>query len=209
MRKFLLVISLVLSAVTLSAQDAMIVSKLGGKCLDVEGGTSVGARLIGFQCHGGSNQKFRFERGRLVVGGLCAQATGRGEGSEVKLAPCNFTPAGDSLQNFASWEGKYIGHNSGYVLDLKGGAGHWWGNQPVVLWTKHGGANQSWMRGQMTTQAGLRSYSGTAFVAGKVGSVTFSGGRAISENGAGLITDNGAGIVTDNGAGIIAASRLP
>lgn len=209
MKKTLLfVIALSLAPVASFAQSTMIVSKLGGKCLDVEGGVRIGARLIGYECHGGTNQQLRFDRGRLVVGGYCAQADHRSEGSEVRLAQCNFTGSGDSLQNFASWEGKYIGHNTGYVLDLKGGSGHWWGNQPVILWTKKGSSNQLWMKGEIRQASMLTTFTGSVMAPGKLGVVSVSGGRAISENGAGVISTGPNGLITDNGAGIIAARPL-
>ena len=41
--------------------------KVGGKCLDVAGGDrDTGARVIAWDCHGGSNQQWRWERDRLV-----------------------------------------------------------------------------------------------------------------------------------------------
>lgn len=199
MKKFLGVVFGCLFFTSVASAQNLIVSKLGGKCLDVEGGINIGARLIGFACHGGTNQKFRFDRGRLVVGGYCAQATGRHEGAEIKLAQCNFTPSGDALQNFASWEGKFIGHNTGYVVDLKGGSGHWWGNQPAILWTKKGSPNQIWMKGNMISSASLSASSGTILRAGEMGTFRFSNGQLIGTDGASMVAAGAGNLVAAGG----------
>lgn len=137
------------------AQAQSIVSRLGGVCIDAEGGVREGARLLGYPCHGGANQQFEFvnspnTRLRVKGTGLCASSEGRQQGAEIRLRQCDMSAAGNARQNFGWWSMDAIGHNSGFVMDLSGGWGgqvwsSWSGQtQPIVLWRSHGGENQQW-----------------------------------------------------------------
>ena len=142
-----------------------IVSKQGGKCLNAEGGTKDGARIIAYNCSGAANEDFRMQQGRLVLGstGWCAQADSRSAGSEVRLRRCDVSANGNALQNFAFGDGNKIGHNTGYCLDLKGGIAGGvataipFVNQPAVLWTCHGGDNQKWFKAEFRSGANIPS----------------------------------------------------
>ena len=110
------------------AQAQSIVSRLGGVCIDAEGGVREGARLLGYPCHGGTNQQFEFvnspnTRLRVSGTGLCASSEGRQQGAEIRLRQCDMSPAGNARQNFGWWSMDAIGHNTGFVMDLSGGWG--------------------------------------------------------------------------------------
>ena len=193
-----------------------IVSKLGGKCLNAEGGIKDGARVIAFNCSGSPNENFAVDNGRLKIAGSdwCAQTDTTSENSEIHLRKCVSGPTGDKLQNFA-FHGKAIGHNTGYCMDLKGGvAGQVasnisWGNQPTILFKCNDQANQSWYTGTFQTGQTTKSIKdGTVFwVPGVTGmfekrgdEIVSQGGGNLKNSGGKIVAQGGGNIVTQTGA---------
>jgi len=176
-----------------TASADVLVNSDGGICLDAEGGMKVGARVIAYTCHGGSNQQVQLTRGRLIVGNsICVTAKKREKGSELYLAGCDYTSNGDALQNFAWWGNGVIGHNTGFIL---GAASKSWStNRPLCLWTKEGRADQTWRLGTVMRYAtGMTFNSSTRLVMipGKQGAIEVRSGGVISRDGAGLIGNGG------------------
>ena len=75
------------------AQSVTLVSRMGAKCLDAEGGRSVrGTRLIGYPCNGQANEQFQFNaNGTITQRGLCVDVTGGlgHDGDQIELWDCN------------------------------------------------------------------------------------------------------------------------
>ncbi len=204
-----------------SARAALMMSQLGGVCMDAEGGVREGARLLGYPCHGAANQNFEFvnspnTRLRAVGTNFCASSDSRSQGSEIRLRACDFSNHGNALQNFAPWQGYLIGHNTGYVMDLSGG----WGGQlltafsgmrqPVVLWGKHGGENQRWAFGYMKRYSSWSQVSDGSYFAirGLKGLFLKRGNSVVDANSGNLIgVDAGTLIGVDAGT-LIAAGGL-
>ncbi|APJ04110.1 RICIN domain-containing protein [Silvanigrella aquatica] len=84
--------TLVILSLPLAANAFQIIG-LGGKCLDVNGGqTHNGTPVTMWDCHGGSNQQWHIENGRITgIGGLCLDVS-YGHGSPVQVWDCNNTP---------------------------------------------------------------------------------------------------------------------
>jgi hypothetical protein len=75
-------------------QDALLVSAVNGRCLDVQYGVAVNHQLIAYPCHGQANQVLRFANEVIQVGGLCLDAEyGRNQdGTRVISYPCHGNP---------------------------------------------------------------------------------------------------------------------
>ncbi|WP_394729841.1 ricin-type beta-trefoil lectin domain protein [Altererythrobacter sp. GH1-8] len=146
--------------------DAGLAYPLQGRnqmCLDVSrsNATKQGAQVMGWECHGGNNQKFFFleEEGLIVTGaGMCLEATGKKKGSVIKSYGCDGNPmqqwtASVKQMNLPGFGNIRAGnmqimrftHSSGRCLDIsrpdsdkkKNGA-------KVMLWDCHGGETQAW-----------------------------------------------------------------
>ena len=201
-------------------QAQTIFSGVGGVCMNVEGGVIEGARIIGWYCGGGPNEKFIVSNGaiRLRNTNFCVASDGRAEGAQLRLQPCN----GDmSTQNFAMWGNNKIGHNSGYCVDLSGAG--WFnqnngGNRPVILWTCSGDRNRQWAGGARNQQwfAGSEPRSvistaslgrgGVVAVVGKPGTFRWTGSALVGNDGASLIGNDGSTLVAVDRSGRMVAA---
>lgn len=178
-----------------------LVTPQGGFCIDAKGGARIGAELVIWDCHGGTNQLFRFEKGRLVAGGYCAQADSRHERAGIRLAQCNFSDAGNALQNFAPSGNGVISHNSGWVI--QNGYGFHKG-RGVMLGAPHPvEKHKQWEWGSMVKTNRFKE-GGTYKIPGIEGSFTFRGGSLISDGG-GTYTVRGGDLVGPDGGTLIRA----
>lgn len=211
--KSILILAITFLSASLFASE--IVSKQGGKCLNAEGGIKDGARLIAYNCGGAPNEDFVLDGGRLKLAGStwCAQADSRNQGSEVHLHKCNTTPAGDALQNFSSWPGNQIGHNTGMCLDLKGGFIGQMAtivpgvNQPAILFGCNKQDNQSWIVSGVFKKAQTFASiaDGTKFwIPGMVGAFEKRGNNIVAQGGGNIVAQGGGNIVAQGGGNIVA-----
>ena len=142
------------------AQSVTLVSSLGAKCLDAEGGSRKGARLIGYKCTAASNQRFVLNsNGTITQGRLCVDVRGGAgrDGDEIILWDCN----GQANQRWIPQsDGSIVGMN-GKCLDLKGGSSpQWWFmNQPAILWGCNRQDNQKWGKGIVVNKSQLKGVS--------------------------------------------------
>lgn len=186
---------------TVQAAEWIVLSGMGAKCLDVEGGAfRKGARVIGYACHGNTNQRFNFTNGALMAGGLCVDAAGGrgGDGDNLVLWDCH----GGANQKWRYDGGRQaiVGIN-GKCVDLKGGSGHWFGNQEAILWSCHGQSNQKWYLSKLVSASQVRG--GNVVSSGSLATITPPSG--IVAGGAGnLIANDGAGIIAAGGGNIVA-----
>ena len=93
---FLTIVSISLNFILQPAKHSewSLMSGTGSKCLDVAGGKVVpGARVIGYECHGGINQTFdiTMDGGTIKVGDLCLDASNASfdNGAELILWTCH------------------------------------------------------------------------------------------------------------------------
>lgn len=197
---FTFAVFLVCANVSYSA-EWVVLSGMGAKCLDVEGGSfRKGARVIGYACHGSGNQRFNFVNGVIMAGGLCVDAAGGrgGDGDNLVLWDCH----GGANQKWRYDNGRQaiVGIN-GKCVDLKGGSGHWFGNQEAVLWSCHGQSNQKWYLSKLVPANQVKG--GNIVRSGTLGNITPPTG--IVAGGAGnLIANDGAGIIAAGGGNIVA-----
>jgi hypothetical protein len=187
-------------------RNVIVVSKLGGKCLDVEGGRFTdGTRVIGYPCSGGGNQEFWFGTdGTIVTHGKCLDAKGgQGrDGDQIVLWTCSGAPN----QKWRLDNGKLVGIN-GKCIDLKGGA---WGNLPFVnqetiLYGCHGGDNQQWRWALTVPQSNVRGAN--VLAAGALGTITPIAG-VIAAGGGNVVSAGGANVVSAGGGNVVAAGGL-
>ncbi|XUU61867.1 RICIN domain-containing protein [Erythrobacter sp. HA6-11] len=132
-------------------------------CLDVSRSNmkKQGAKVMGWECHGGNNQKFYFleEEGLIITGaGMCLEATATKKGAPIKSYGCD----GNAMQQwtasvkkmdipgFANIRGGNMQimrftHSSGRCLDLsRSDSDKKKNGSKVMLWDCHDGANQAW-----------------------------------------------------------------
>jgi len=153
---FLLTLAGIAAPERAEAQNVTLVSGLGAKCMDAEGGTRKGARVIGFSCQGSANQLFWFnQNGTITQGSLCLDASGGygRDGDGLILWDCN---GGPNQRWTLGPDGAIRGIN-GKCLDLQGGDSpvYWVMNQPVILWGCHGGRNQVWFKGLVVSRSAV------------------------------------------------------
>lgn len=188
-----------------------IVSAMGGKCLDAEGGRFTnGTRLIGYECSGNSNQQFVVHSdGTIRIGGKCLDAAGgQGrDGDQVVLWDCH----GGANQKWRYTQGQIVGIN-GKCIDLQGGRGHWFGNQPAILWSCHGEENQRWMGGRVVSRSRVAS-NATVLPPGQLfprdarelwprgmnSLIAAGGGNLIAAGGGNLIATGGGNLIAPGG----------
>jgi hypothetical protein len=115
----------------------------GGTCLDVHGEDvgRDGARVHFWRCHGGRNQLWRFEDGRIVsVVGGCLDVHGGDvgrDGARIQTWSCHDGP---NQQWIARPDGSFESASGG-CLDVEGGAISNDGTR-AIAWSCHGGTNQ-------------------------------------------------------------------
>jgi hypothetical protein len=205
-----------INVIPVSAKAQQIMSSMGGVCIDAEGGARNGARLVGYPCHSGANQRFEFVNGsntrlRVVGTDLCAASDSRNQGSQIRLRPCEYGSNGNHLQNFGVRSRNMIGHNTGYVVDLSGG----WGGrilsffpgqlQPLVLWGSHGADNQRWYRVQNRRYANYKNVPDGAMFAvpGMKGTFMKQSNQVLDASTGALIGLDGASLIGLDGASLI------
>ena len=77
----------VAASVPANGSTVRFVNRTNNECLDVAGGRD----LITWPCHGGWNQRFTWQDGRLMQNGQCLDVTGsqRARSTQVILWPCH------------------------------------------------------------------------------------------------------------------------
>jgi hypothetical protein len=207
------------AAARAQAQNVNIVSRLGGKCLDVEGGTARGKRVIGYPCNGGANQLFWFnQNGTITQGSWCLDASGGlgRDGDQIVLWDCN----GQANQRWRLVGRSLVGVN-GKCLDLSGGG---WGNvpflnQPAILYRCNGQDNQNWLAGIPLPASKVRASAtvasgqqtpitpvsdATARAAIRTaGVISTGGGNVISTGGGNVISTGGGNVIVPIAVGVI------
>lgn len=212
-------VSLVFFAATLglgaqhaAAQNVTLVSQMGAKCLDVEGGHSArGTRIIGYACNGQANQQFHFNaNGTITQAGMCVDAAGGlgRDGDQIELWDCN----GGANQKWRLANGQLIGMNN-KCIDLKGASGWWFGNQPAILYSCNGQENQHWykgvvvasnrVRGITPVQAGALKHLNPVNASASV--IAAGGGNVIAAGGGNVIAPGGGNVIAAGGGNVIAA----
>jgi hypothetical protein len=139
--------------VSCNAEGPRLVSRLSGKCMDVDtSGKANGTNIQLYSCNGTGAQSFVLrDSGNGSVNlvntnsNKCVDvsASGTADGTNVQLWNCNGTDAqrfwvGDSPDGYVY----FINVNSGKCIDVAG-----WGTADrtnIIQWTCHGGNNQLW-----------------------------------------------------------------
>ncbi|MFC5219011.1 PQQ-dependent sugar dehydrogenase [Streptomyces coerulescens] len=115
---------------------------LGGKCLDVEGGSSAdGAEVQIYDCTKTGAQTWQRQGQTLRALGKCLDVSGAStqNGAKIQLYQCNDTGA----QNWVPRaDGSLFNPNSGKCLDVEGAQTD--NGRRTQLWSCWGGANQKW-----------------------------------------------------------------
>ena len=115
---------------------------VGGKCVDVNGGsTADGTKVQLWTCGGGTNQQWARTGSTLRALGKCLDVNGSAtaDGTIVQLWTCN----GSAAQNWTPQaNGSLNNPNSGKCLDASGNSSA--DGTQLIIWTCHGGPNQRW-----------------------------------------------------------------
>ncbi|MBB5801804.1 glucose/arabinose dehydrogenase [Saccharothrix ecbatanensis] len=112
----------------------------GGKCVDVNGGSSAdGAKVQLWTCNGQPHQKWTISGSTVRTLGKCLDVNNgsSADGTIVQLWTCN----GSGAQNWSvQSDGTF--RNGGKCLDALGGSSV--DGTQLIIWTCHGGGNQKW-----------------------------------------------------------------
>jgi hypothetical protein len=123
-----------------------IISNWHNKCIDVPNWNFAdGQRLIVWDCHDGTNQKFALDNGALrTENNKCIDVAGgaTGNGTPVQLYTCNNSGAQKWTLN---GNGDLVNPQSGRCLDIEGVNPN--NGVPVHIWDCVNGPNQKWRRG--------------------------------------------------------------
>ena len=120
--------------------DWFVIQTANGLVLDIAGGVQ-GGKLIIYTKHGGDNQLWKFEEGRLVNKmGMVADIMA---GSMEEEAEVIGWERHDGDNQKWSMQGNFIHSElTDMVMDLKGGIME--EGTEVIMFPKHGGSNQTW-----------------------------------------------------------------
>jgi len=128
----------------------LLMNGTGPKCLDVAGGKiTLGARVIGYDCHGGINQRFdiTMDGGTIKIGQLCLDASNASfdNGAELILWTCH----NGTNQNwiYDDKKNRLLNYYSKCV-DLEGGEKFYQNTQKAILWDCNDLPNQKWYLSQ-------------------------------------------------------------
>lgn len=194
----------ILYSSTASAQRVALVSRMGAKCLDAEGGrSSAGTKLIGYACNGQANQSFEFASdGTIRQNGMCVDASGgQGkDGDQIILWQCN----GGANQRWRLQGERLVG-GSGKCIDLKGGQGWWFGNQPAILYTCNGQSNQGWVKGVVVSASRVKGAPATQPGALANMQPVNAAANVVAAGGANVIAAGGGNVIAAGGGNVIAA----
>ena len=117
------------------------ITGIGGKCVDVSGGTADGTAVTLWTCNGGANQTWTRAGGAFESLGKCLDVTGgaTANNTKVELWTCN----GSGAQQWNTpGDGTLRNPQSGRCLDVAGGGTS--DGTPLIIWDCHGGPNQQW-----------------------------------------------------------------
>jgi hypothetical protein len=116
------------------------ITGIGGRCVDITGGSSAdGTPIELWSCTGGNNQNWvRASDGTVHALFRCLTANGTGNGAPVVLSSCT----GGAGQQWTASNGALVNPASGRCLDATGGSSA--AGTKLELWTCTGAANQAW-----------------------------------------------------------------
>ena len=120
--------------------DWCVVETANGLVLDLAGGEQ-GGKLIIFTRHGGDNQLWRMEEGRLVNKmGMVADIMGASK--EEGVGVIGWERHEGENQKWSMKENFIHSEMTDMVMDLKEGSME--AGTEVIMFPKHGGSNQTW-----------------------------------------------------------------
>ncbi|SCF21053.1 Ricin-type beta-trefoil lectin domain-containing protein [Micromonospora purpureochromogenes] len=128
------------------ATGDLVVSNWHQKCVDVPNWNFAdGQRLIVWDCHGGTNQRWEFVNGTLrTQNNKCMDVAwgSTANGAAIQIATCSGNPAQQFVLTAA---GDLVNPQANKCVDIAG----WNPNNDALLqlWECTGGANQKWHRG--------------------------------------------------------------
>ena len=156
-------------------REWVILSSLGGKCLDIENKDFFnGARLIAYQCsHDNPNQKFSLVNNKIMFENQCLeiQKDPKSQRDFLALRIC---------REDASQEWKYRNHNhtitnaNGKCLDLLGGADFFYKYQITTVWDCSLARNQKWYLSKYISKKNLDIAPEKVVVSGQLGEIQAS-----------------------------------
>ena len=131
-------------------QAGTLQSRASGKCVDLPGGTvSDGAQAIQYDCHGGPNQQWRIDFASAAntqivsrLSGKCLGADSANAGRAVVQSRCSGSPEQLWRQDIVIDGTLFRNIASGLCLDVPGASVA--NGAKLIVWTCHGGVNQTW-----------------------------------------------------------------
>jgi hypothetical protein len=174
-----------------------------GRCLDMRASDR---QLLLWQCHGGSNQIFRFVSGNygmISLGDQRCLTIGASIGMPATVQPC--TNAGN--QRFGFQANGTLRNENGLCLDIEGG-GRGDGAR-ILSFSCHGGSNQQFYPGVYASSANV-GLARAAQVQGRsdarafLSASGFSGGNIVAAGGGNIVSGGAGNLIANDGAGIVA-----
>lgn len=153
----------------------IILSGLGGKCLDIENKDFFnGARLIVYQCYyDKDSQKFSIVYNKIMLENQCLdiQRDEKNQRDFLAMRTC---------RDVASQEWKYHNHNhtitnaNGKCIDLLGGADYFYQHQITTVWDCNLSNNQKWYLSKYVSKNNLNIASEKIVTTGRLGEIQAS-----------------------------------
>jgi Ricin-type beta-trefoil lectin domain len=174
-----------------------------GRCLDMRASDR---QVLLWNCHGGSNQIFRYvsgSYGMISLGDQRCLTSGLTSKSAITVQPCNNA----KNQRWGYQANGTLRNELNLCFDIEGGST---GNGARILaFDCHGGSNQQWYPAVNSKSAYIgiddaSKFGGTSGIKNFVRSANFSGGNIVASGGGNLIANDGASLIANDGASIVA-----
>lgn len=173
-----------------------------GMCLDVR--ASDRAVLL-WNCHGGSNQAFRFVSGNygmISLGDQRCLTSGLTPGAPLTAQTCTNAPN----QRWGFQANSTLRNESGWCADIeRGGVA---AGTRIIGWSCAGSVNQRWYPA-VTAKSAYVGVQGQAALGGRgagafLVSPGFSGGNIVASGGGNIVASGGGNLIANDGASIVA-----
>lgn len=173
-----------------------------GMCLDVR---STDKAVLLWNCHGGSNQAFRFvsgSYGMISLGNDQCLTSGVVEGALTAQTCTNA-----KNQKWGFQRNGALMNELGFCADISGGSTS--AGTAIYGWGCHGGTNQKWYPAVTASSANLGLAASIKLQqAGSAKSVlssaSFSGGNIVASGGGNIVAGGAGNLIANDGASIVA-----
>jgi hypothetical protein len=188
---------------TIAGTPAIASYHAPGRCLDMRSSDS---QVLIWNCHGGSNQAFRFvsgSYGMLSLGDQRCLTSGLISGAPVTVQTCTNAPN----QKWGFQANGTLRNESGFCLDIERGVRD--NGARILGFSCHGGSNQQFYpavhaRSASIGLANTAQFQGRTDVRSYLIAPGFSGGNIVAAGGGTIVAGGAGNLLANDGGGIVA-----